>query len=141
MRILLPVDGSATSLHAVEWLVLHAADWREKPEIHLLHVHPPIPIGRVQAHVGHDTLLQFYREEAEAEMRSAEQALTAASLAYIPHIHVGAPAEVIARVAAEIACDLLLMGSHGRGATGNFLLGSVATRVIQLAHCPVQLVK
>jgi hypothetical protein len=35
------------------------------PEIHLLHVQPPIPIGRVQAHVGKETLHDYYLEESQ----------------------------------------------------------------------------
>ena len=39
------------------------------------------------------------------------------------------------------ACDLIVMGAHGRGALAELLLGSIATRVIHLARMPVLLVK
>ena len=45
MKILLPVDGSANSLRAVDHLIAHASWFLEVPEIHLLHVQPPVPIG------------------------------------------------------------------------------------------------
>ena len=38
MKILLPVDGSACALRAVDHLIAHAAWFKEVPEIHLLHV-------------------------------------------------------------------------------------------------------
>ena len=38
-------------------------------------------------------------------------------------------------------CDLVFIGTHGRSATGNMLLGSVATKVLHLASVPVLLVR
>jgi nucleotide-binding universal stress UspA family protein len=38
-------------------------------------------------------------------------------------------------------CDLIIMGAHGRGVLANMVMGSVATRVLHLANCPVLLVK
>lgn len=141
MKILLPVDGSECALRAAKAAISLAAELRGAPELHLLHVHPPIPIGLVQAHVSHDTLQAHYREESEAAMLPARQCLDAAGLAFTPHIHVGEPPQIIAKLAGELGCDLILMGTHGRGTVGNVMLGSVATRVVHLSSCPVQLVK
>jgi hypothetical protein len=69
MKILLPADGSACSLRAVDQLIAHIDCLREVPEIHLLHVHLPIPIGRVQAHVGKETLHAYYLEEGSSNCR------------------------------------------------------------------------
>ena len=33
--------------------------------------------------------------------------------------------------------DLIVMGTHGRGAVSHFLMGSVAERVVRIATCPV----
>ena len=38
-------------------------------------------------------------------------------------------------------CDLICIGTHGRGAAGNFILGSVANRLSQIARVPVLLVR
>ena len=141
MKILLPVDGSPCSLRAVEQLISHVACLREVPEIHLLYVHPPIPIGRVQAHVGKDTLHAYYLEEGQAQLLAAQQKLDAAGRFHTTHIHVGQPGEVIAKLAAELACDLIVMGTHGRSPVAGMVMGSVASRVLHLAHCPVLLVK
>ena len=141
MKILLPVDGSECALRAVEHLISHSAWFRDLPEIHLLHVHAPIPIGRVQAHVGKETLHAYYLEESQASLLEAQQKLDAAACAYTTHIHVGQPAEVIAKLAAEQGCDLIVMGTHGRGGIAGLVTGSVANRVLHLASCPVLLVK
>lgn len=141
MKILLPVDGSACALRAVDHLIAHVAWFREVPEVHLLHVHPPIPIGRVLAHVGQETLHGYYLEEGQEQLLAAQQKLDAAGRFYTTHLHVGQSAEVIARMAGELGCDLIVMGTHGRGAVACLVMGSVATRVLHFAPCPVLLVK
>lgn len=141
MKILLPVDGSDCALRAAEVLLTLVTQLREMPEVHLLHVHPPIPIGLVQAHISPEAAQRHYREESEAEMLPARQRLEVAGIAFKTHIHVGEPPQIIGKLASEFCCDLILMGTHGRGAIGNAVLGSVAAAVVHLAPCPVELVK
>jgi nucleotide-binding universal stress UspA family protein len=47
------------------------------------------------------------------------------------------PASAIITYANECQADLIVMGTHGRGALSHMLLGSVAERVVRLAPCPV----
>jgi len=44
-------------------------------------------------------------------------------------------------MAGELACDLIVMGSHGRSGVVGLVTGSVAARVLHLAPCAVLLVK
>ena len=53
---------------------------------------------------------------------------------------VGPAAFEIVRHAGERGADLIVVGSHGRGALRRFLLGSVAERVLREAGCPVMIV-
>lgn len=141
LRVLIPVDGSAFSERALSHFIQHASLFREVPEIHLLHVHAPIPVGRVQQHIGHQTLEAYYREEGEAQLASAEALLNDAGLAFVRHIHVGPVAEIIVKLARELGCEMIFMGTHGRGALPAALLGSVASQVLHLADRPVMFVK
>ena len=141
MKILLAVDGSASAGRAVAEVVATAGELRALPEIHLLHIQPPIPDARVQQHVGHGRLEAYYREQSQPHLAAAEAALTAAGLPFVRHIHVGDAAEIIAKLAAEYGCDRIVMGTNGRSALVDVVLGSVSHRVLRLAPCPVLLVK
>ena len=46
-------------------------------------------------------------------------------------------AGAILRVAKELGCDLIAMGTHGRRGLDRLLTGSVAETVLRKAHCPV----
>ena len=51
------------------------------------------------------------------------------------------PAQTIVNYARETGVDLIVMGTHGRGALTHLLMGSVAERVVRLAGCPVLVVR
>jgi nucleotide-binding universal stress UspA family protein len=52
----------------------------------------------------------------------------------------GDPAESILAVAESEAIDLVVLGSHGRGALGRLVLGSISARVAAAASCEVVVV-
>ena len=54
---------------------------------------------------------------------------------------VGDAEMVIVREAEDRRCDLIVMGTTGRGGIGRLLLGSVTENVSRNANCPVLLVK
>jgi nucleotide-binding universal stress UspA family protein len=51
------------------------------------------------------------------------------------------PALTITTYAQEHGVDLIIMGTHGRGAFAHLLMGSVAERVVRTAPCPVLTVR
>ena len=52
-----------------------------------------------------------------------------------------APARAIVEYAGREHIDLIVVGTHGRGAVAHFLMGSVAERVVRTAPCPVLTVR
>jgi len=56
-------------------------------------------------------------------------------------IRTGSPTYAIVDYAREHDIDLIVMGTHGRGALAHVLMGSVAERVVRLAPCPVLTVR
>jgi nucleotide-binding universal stress UspA family protein len=51
------------------------------------------------------------------------------------------PALAISAYAKEAGIDLVVMGTHGRGALAHLVMGSVAERVVRIAPCPVLTVR
>ncbi|WP_435005454.1 universal stress protein [Tundrisphaera lichenicola] len=49
----------------------------------------------------------------------------------------GDPVDEILRVADEVECDLIVMGTHGRSGLGRLLTGGVTEAVVRRARCPV----
>jgi nucleotide-binding universal stress UspA family protein len=140
VKILLAVDGSRFTRHAVNYLTRHLRTFGARPQAHLIHVRVPIP-GRAAVALGREIVHRYYRSEADKAFASARRMLDAAGIRYREILLVGDPGAEIARFARKEKFDLVLMGSHGHGLLANLVLGSVATKV--LAHCriPVLLVR
>jgi nucleotide-binding universal stress UspA family protein len=51
------------------------------------------------------------------------------------------PAYAIVDYARRAGVELIVMGTHGRGAVAHLLMGSVAERVVRIAPCPVLTVR
>ena len=141
-RILVAVDGSSHSAKVAKAAIQQASAYRQPPELHLAYVHLPVPtMGGLIKPIGHEALQRYYREEGEDALRSAKKLFDRAKLACTMHIMVGPVAESLTNEAKKLKCDLIIMGTHGMGAMSGMLLGSVATRTVHLARCPVLLVR
>lgn len=86
--------------------------------------------------------LRAYTERLIATFRRDHEG---ASLAFldqvVAHQRLDVPSEEIARLAAELEADLVVVGTHGRRGLTRLLLGSVAEGVVRLAPCPVLVVR
>lgn len=141
MKILLAADGSEYTTKAAKYLISHF-DWlKEHPELHLLHVKMPIPAGRTRAVMGHDAVESYYKEESEAALASAEKLLRESAVPFQSGYKVGDIPEQIQAYVKEHHIDLIVMGSHGRGAFQNLIMGSVATHVLASTTVPVLLIR
>ena len=142
MKILLAVDGSKHSLKAVDSLIEHVGWYREKPQVELVTVHLPLPrLPRMNLVVGKNQVARYYQEEGQACLAAAEKKLGAAQIAFKSRILVGPVAETIATHARRYGCDLIVVGTHGRGTAGRLLLGSIATRLSEISRVPLLLVR
>jgi nucleotide-binding universal stress UspA family protein len=142
MKILVAVDGSKHALAAVQCVIDHADWYREKPSVELLTVHLPVPtLHGMGAVIGRQHFERYYREEGEERLAAAREKLDAAAIPYSTHILVGPIAESIVEKAANTRCDLVCIGSRGMSDLGKALLGSTATKVLNLSDLPVLLVK
>ena len=140
MKIAIPVDGSENANRAVDH-VIGLARSRGDIEIHLLNVQIPVLSGHAKMFISDQQLNDYYREEGFAALKPAQEKLKNANLPHKHHISVGHIAETIAQYARENNIDQIIMGTRGMGAIAEFVLGSVASKVIHLSHVPVTLIK
>jgi len=141
-KILVAVDGSSHSTKVAKALIEHVSGYKKAPELHLAYVHLPIPtMGGLIKPIGHEALQRYYREEGEDALRGAKKLFDRIKLTCTLHILVGPIAESLTTEANKLKCDLIVMGTHGMGAMSGMLLGSVATKTVHLAGCPVMLIR
>ncbi len=140
MKILVPVDGSDNANRAVDHVIRQSKN-QTGVDIHLLNVHSPIRSGHVKMFISEQQLNDYYRDEGYAALKPAQERLKQANVAHTHHISVGHVAETIAQYAKENNIDQIIMGTRGMGAISDFVLGSVATKVIHLTSVPVTLIK
>ena len=81
------------------------------------------------------------RKTAEAKLAEAAASVSGPRRAIEPAIAEGRPSDEVLAFAAKEGVDLIVLGTHGRGAIGKALLGSVADHVIRQAECPVMVVR
>ena len=86
-------------------------------------------------------MARYYKEEEEAALKEARTLLKSAGLTTFEHTAVGQPAEEIVRLCTAHHCDMIYMGTRGRGAFGGLVLGSTATKLLHIANVPVTLIR
>jgi nucleotide-binding universal stress UspA family protein len=138
--ILVPVDGSASSLNALKAAITmmreHGSD-----TLHVLNVQYPIVSGNVTRFISSEAIHDYYREEGEKMLASARALLTEAGISAQIKIEVGPPAKTIAQYVNDHHCDLVIMGTRGLGGVSGLVLGSITTKVLHLVNVPVTLIK
>lgn len=104
----------------------------EKPDF--LSQLPPIAEGYFPPN-----LVEIQEKHARVQ---CEQVLATAGLsqARVLLLH-GNPTQEIAKAAKDENADLIIVGTHGRGAIAHILLGSVAEKIVRSAPCPVLTVR
>ena len=145
-RILVAVDGSATSNKAVSTALEMASYSSGRSVIRLIHV-----LDEMAYFVGLDPYAgQSY--SVIGVMREAGEKILADGLAIIQSAGVQADTVLVDQLGAHLAetvaaevkaweASLVVVGTHGRRGVGRMLLGSGAEQIIRLATCPVLVVR
>ena len=144
MRILLAVDGSECSSAAID--AICSRPWPEKSEVRVLSVAVPPATIEEPLLVGGSAYLTHFQEERKHAARIAARAAKlvrgrAPALAVSSHSDAGSPSAAILDEAARWGANLIVVGSHGRGAAARFLLGSVSNTVALHAPCSVEIAR
>lgn len=141
-NVLAPVDFSATSKVAFEYATDMAR--RCDASLHLLHVVTDADVSPgTEAFWGfsEDDVQQKWVTEAEGQLAVLRPPDEERPLHVVRAVEIGTPSVGIVRYARTHDIDLIVMGTHGRGAVQQLLLGSVAEQVVRRAPCPVLTVR
>ncbi len=141
-RILVPVDFSKFSQHALRYGCEFAQEFNA--ELHLLHVLHDLV--QVVPETGTplpppDTFFEELRASAKESLEKLPGDLWKGEKPVVRELRVGSPFWEIIQYAKEKNIDLIVLGTHGRGALAHLLLGSVAEKVVRKAPCPVLTVR
>lgn len=138
-RILVPTDGSAGTRRAVEHAASLAAT--HEAEIHALYVVNTASYASFSMETTWEGVDEMLRDEGEQAVAAVEEIATKYGVPVETTIREGSPSREIARYAEREGCDLIAMGTHGRGGIDRLLLGSVAERVVRSSNIPVLTVR
>ena len=143
-KMLVPLDGSDQSKSALEYAVDLAL--QTSSEIQLLTVVPPVFLPSYSFYVLKSDAIRDCQKELELSFKGVlKKGLLyidnrKTSLKVSTKLENGVPYKEIVKAAKEGDFDLIIMGSRGLGGKISFQ-GSVSSRVIDEAPCPVLLIK
>ncbi|MBL0169575.1 MAG: universal stress protein [Gemmatimonadaceae bacterium] len=141
--ILVPVDGSDFSARALPVAVELAR--RTGAMVHLALVHDPsafIPFvpGEVAVPLYDSAMVRERREADQAILDRTVAALTASGVRVTGVLLEGTVIESLVEYGQQVASELTVMTTHGRGGFARLRLGSVATAYLTRSTTPVLLV-
>jgi len=139
-KILVPIDFSEHARPILDW-ASHLAEVHGA-SILLLHAyHLPVEFQQLEGAYLPPDFWSNVKSEAEQTLAKYAADLEKAGTRVETVVREGYPASVIIDEAAERGVDLIVIGTHGLSGLKHMLLGSIAERVVQKAHCPVLTVK
>jgi nucleotide-binding universal stress UspA family protein len=157
MMILLPVDGSESSLRALSFaaelaaalpasiLLLHVLDrlparQQLKDYLTVLEQAPARSEGEIES--VRSALSQSGEDQGKEILADAEQLLREKGVKDVSTaIHDGDPTTELLRLAETGKYDMIIMGRRGLGRLKGIFMGSVSHKISNLADCPVVTVK
>ncbi len=137
-RILVPTDGS----EEVERALAYAFDLARAHDatVRVLYVVNVTGYGGLPMETAWEGVSDALYAEGRAAVERAES-LAPADIEIETSVLEGSPSRTIVEQAASENCDLVVMGTHGRGGIDRLLLGSVTERVVRRAIVPVLTVR
>lgn len=134
-RILVPTDGSTETERAVE----HAAELAaaHDAELHGVYVVNSATFAGLHMETTWEGVDEVLREEGETALERVTDIAAEYGVACSSNLLDGSPSKCIVEYAEGQDCDLVVMGTHGRGGIDRLLLGSVAEGVVRACSVPV----
>lgn len=141
MKIFVAIDGSKNSLRGLKVAIKLAGKLSEPSHLILANAHDDMALRGASQFVGKQAVDRYLDDLAETELKSADEQARKSGVTFESRILRGRVAQTIAESADDSKCDLIVLGSKGRSALKDLMIGSVSQRVSSLAKTPVLLVK
>ncbi len=141
MKILVAIDGSKNSLRALKYAIKLLGKMSEPSELLLVNAHDDVALRGASQFVGKDAVKGYLDDLSRTELADAIQAAEKSKLRFETKMLRGQVAQSIAKAAGDAGCEMIVLGSKGRSAIKDLLIGSVAQRVAALSEVPVTLVR
>lgn len=142
-RILVPIDGSATSRLGLKEALKLARERRAK--LHLVHVVDAHVLAYTpEAGVALPDILPALTQSGKRLLERAKAAAARSGVACTTALletFAGPAADSIVREARRSRADLIVIGTHGRRGVRRLVLGSDAEQVVRSSPVPVLLVR
>ena len=142
-RILVPVDGSATSERGLREAVKLASG--QSTRLLFLHVLDDYTtLAEMTSASGYEEMLKRLRQYGLDVLSKAKHEAEATSIhceTLLREVTGKRVADVIVEQAAQHGCDAIVMGTHGRRGFTRLTLGSAAEGVARISPVPVLLVR
>ena len=138
-RILVPTDGSDATREAVQQAVDLAAE--HGATIHALYVVNSASFAGLPMDSSWENVSAMLSEEGSTALDGVTAIAEGQGVDVVRELSDGNPAREIVRYAEDEDCDLVVMGTHGRGGIDRLLLGSVAEKVVRSSAVPVLTVR
>ena len=140
-RLLIPVDGSKSSLKAARFGLRLAA--HENCEVIAVHVIDEENAADLALYSDRpvEEILERMRRGGESYLEEIQEIARRHRVRCAGEVRVGIPHRAILVVAEERDADLIVMGTVGRKGPRRVLIGSVTERVIEQSTVPVLVVK
>ncbi len=139
-KILIPIDFSEHSLHALEYAKFFAGKFNA--ELILLNVVEPVvfitdlTMGQINIPSIESELLQKSEEKINELVNSLKNEYNVRGV-----VKLGKPYVEIIEFSKNENIDLIVIGSHGHTGVEHLLFGSTAEKVIRKATCPVLIIR
>ena len=139
MKIVLAADGSPFTKKALAYLVNQEGLCADA-ELFVINVQAPVP-PRVKTMAGAGVVATWHRDEAHKVLDPIGRFLERHKIPFKTKWVVGHASDEIVDLAKKEKAQMIVMGTHGYGAVGRALMGSVAQHVVTDSKVPVLLVK
>lgn len=130
-KIVVPIDFSDLAMSALDKALEIAGDVGDVSVIHVL-----ADLGVVDPVTMYENISDFSRIDSIKTI--IHEKLSDPKFAKLSiEVAIGDPGHEVSEYSKNVNADLIVVSSHGHGFLKHLLLGSVAERIVRLAHCPV----